>query len=93
MTAILAFLADAWPFLLAAAGALFGWARHKQAQTTVAKAKQELAEKDATVAKDNAQAARTGATNAKVKTNEDNAAAAVPDPVRVLHDEWGNGRN
>jgi len=93
MSAVLAFLGDAWPFLLAAVGALFGWARHKQAQTTEAKANQRVAEAEATVAKDNAQAASTGANNARVRKDEDAIAAAEPDPASVLRDEWSNGRN
>lgn len=96
MTAALAILGDIWPFLLAAAGVIFGWARHKQAQTKEAQAGQQVADAerrsaqtDAAAAQSNQDAARAGAENAKVRRDEDADAAAVPDANRVLRDEWG----
>lgn len=84
------------PWLVALLGIIFGWARHKQAQTTQAQANQKAAEADARAAqadainaKANEDAARAGADNAKVRRDEDSAAASDPDPSRVLHDEWG----
>ena len=101
MTAILSILADAWPFVLAAVGVLFGLFRHQQARTAAAEAKQKEAEADAHVARNDAAAAQVnqagaqaGADNAKVRRDEDSVAAAEPDSSRVLHEEWGNeGRN
>lgn len=87
MTALLSILSEIWPFLLAAGGVLFGWARHKQAQTTKAQAEQKIAEAGAASAKANETAARAGAGNQKVRRDEDSAAAAVPDAGRVLRDE------
>ncbi|MCA3182743.1 MULTISPECIES: hypothetical protein [unclassified Cupriavidus] len=93
-------LSDLWPILLGgivAIGALLtGWARHKQAQTTEAQAGQKVAEaekreadKDAALARANEAGAQAGADNAKVRRDEDSAAAGEPDANRVLHDEWG----
>lgn len=98
MTAILSLLSEAWPFLLAIGGVLFGWMRHKQAQTTKAQAAQQVAEaekraaqNDAALAQANQAGAQAGADNAKVRRDEDADAAAIPDSdvVRVLRDEWG----
>jgi len=96
MTAALAILAKIWPFLLAAGGVLFGMFRHQQAKSTEAAANQKAAEADvhaaqvdAAQAKANEDAARAGADNAKVRRDEDDDAAVVPDANRVLHDEWG----
>ena len=96
MTALLEILAKTWPFILAAAGVLFGMFRHQQAKTATAKADQKAAEadtraaeNDAALAKANETAAQAGAANAKVRQNEDAAAGALPDANRVLHDEWG----
>lgn len=86
MTAILEILAQIWPFLLAGLGVLFGWARHKQAQTQVAQAQKEVAENISAVEKANATAAQAGAKNQEVRREENNA-AAVPDAGRVLRDE------
>lgn len=101
MTAILEILAQIWPFLLAGLGVLFGWMRHKQAQTTAARADQRVAEAEkqqaqagAAVAQANQEAARAGAKNQEIRRDENTTAAAVPDANRVLHDEWGDeGRN
>lgn len=86
----------AGPWILGLVGILFGWARHKQAQSTTALAKQREAEADAKVAQAvaiqaqvNEDAARAGAENARVRRDEDSAAAGEPDANRVLHDEWG----
>ncbi|ANA34294.1 hypothetical protein [Ralstonia mannitolilytica] len=96
MTALLEILAKTWPFILAAAGVLFGMFRHQQAKTATAKADQKAAEanaraaqNDAALAKANETAAQAGADNAKVRQNEDATAGALPDANRVLHDEWG----
>lgn len=101
MNAILTILADAWPLVLAAVGVLFGLFRHQQAKSATAAAKQKEAEaaahaaqNDAALAKANAAGAQAGTDNMKVRRDEDNAAVALPDANRVLHDEWGNeGRN
>lgn len=100
MTAILEILAQIWPFLLAGLGVLFGWMRHKQAQTTAARAETKVAEAEkreaqagTAVAQANQEAAQAGAKNREIRREADNA-AAVPDANRVLHDEWGDeGRN
>lgn len=72
--------------------------RHKQAQTTEARANQKVAEadrhaaeNDSAAAKANEDAARAGADNEKVRRHEDDDAAALPhgDADRLLHDEWG----
>lgn len=96
MTIVLAILAKIWPFLLAAGGVLFGMFRHQQAKSAEAAANQKsaeadarAAENDAALAKANAAGAQAGADNAKVRQDADNAADAVPDANRVLHDEWG----
>ncbi|MDE4918336.1 hypothetical protein ACUXAV_000376 [Cupriavidus metallidurans] len=96
MTALLELLKEFGPWILGAVGVLFGWLRHKQAQTDQAQAAQKVAESDAKVAqadaiqaKANEDAARAGADNAKVRRDEDADAGAVPDAGRVLHDEWG----
>lgn len=97
---IAAILSDLWPILvggIVAIGALLtGWARHKQAQTTEAQAGKKVAEaekraayKDAALARANEAGAQAGADNAKVRRDEDSAAAGEPDANRVLHDEWG----
>lgn len=100
MTLITEILAQVWPFILAAAGLLFGYVRHKQAQTQVAQAGLEVADAQkreaqagVAVAVANQEAAQAGAKNQEVRREIDNA-VAVPDANRVLHDEWGNeGRN
>lgn len=98
MTAVLALLSEAWPILLAVGGILFGWMRHKQAQTTkaeaarqVAEAEKRAAQNDAALAQSNQAGAQAGADNAKVRRDEDADAAAIPggDATRVLRDEWG----
>lgn len=96
MTAVLEILAQIWPFVLATLGMLFGYVRHKQAQTTAAEAAVKVAEAQkseaqagAAVAQANIEAAQKGADNQKVRRDEDSAAAGVPDAGRVLRDEWG----
>lgn len=101
MTALLAILSEFWPFLLGAAGVLFGLFRHQQAKSETAAAKQKAAEADAHAARNDAAlaqanqaGAQAGADNAKVRLDEDADAAVVSDANSVLHDEWGNeGRN
>lgn len=101
MTTILSILADAWPFVLAAVGVLFGLFRHQQAKADAAEAKQKEAEADAHIARNDAAVAQAnqagaqvGADNAKVRRDEDAAVAAEPDSSRVLHNEWSDeGRN
>ncbi len=97
MTAALEILAQAWPFLLAAAGVLFGWVRHKQAQATVAQAGKQVAEAESKVAavekaeaEANAAAARGGAEAAKERTNVENgiAAGAPGESAKRLRDQW-----
>lgn len=94
--ALLSALSELWPILLAIAGVAFGWMRHVQAKATKADAQREIADArahaaqvDAVQAKTNEDAARAGADNAKVRRDEEAAAAVVPDASRVLHDEWG----
>lgn len=96
MTALLAILSQIWPYLLAGGGVLFGMFRHQQAKSAEAAANQKVAQADehaaqvdAVQAKANEDAARAGADNVKVRRDADNAADAVPDANRVLHDEWG----
>lgn len=85
------------PWLLAALGLAFGWARHKQAQTTTAQAKQAEAEAGAKVAaierseaEANATAAHVGAAAAKERTNVENeiAAGKPGDSAGRLRDDW-----
>lgn len=95
MPVITEILSQIWPFVLAAAGVLFGYVRHKQAQTQMAQAGRDVAESQrreaqagAAVAQANQEAAQAGAKNQEVRREIDNA-VAVPDAGRVLHDEWG----
>jgi len=85
MTALLAILAKAWPFLVAAAGIAFGWIRHQQAKTATAVAGQQVAQAQiaaaqvqASAAQSNAEAAQASATAIKEKTDVQNATAALP---------------
>lgn len=94
MTAILAILSEAWPYVLAALGVVFGLFSHQRAKTATAQAAQReaeadtrVAQNDAAAAKANETAAQAGAENQKVRRDEDSAAAAVPDAGRVLRDE------
>lgn len=94
MTAILSILSEAWPFVLAGLGIVFGLLSHQYAKTATARAAQREAEADTRVAKTEANAAKAnetaaqaGAENQKVRRDEDNAAAAVSDAGRVLRDE------
>jgi hypothetical protein len=100
IAALISVLSDAWPALLAGLVAigslLWGWASNQKAKTATAQAKQKEAEAaahaaqvDAIAAKANEDAARAGANNAKVRRDEDSAAAGEPDANRVLRDEWG----
>ena len=96
MTAAIEVLTSLWPFLVAAAGVVFGMFRHQQAKSATAKAKQTEAEatahaarNDAALAQANQAGAQAGADNAKVRRDEDAAADSVPDANSVLHDEWG----
>ena len=97
MTAVLEILGQIWPFLLAAAGVLFGWARHKEAQTTAAQAGQQVAEAQAKAAaiekseaEANATAARAGTDAVKERTNVENgiAAGAPGESAQRLRDQW-----
>ena len=93
MPIITEILAQVWPFILAAAGLLFGYVRHKQAQTQVEQAGREIAEAQkreaqagAAVARANETAAQAGAKNQEVRREIDNA-SAVPDANSVLRAE------
>lgn len=97
MSALIEIALKAGPWLLAFLGLLFGWARHKQAQTTQAQARQAKAEADARAAqvdaiqaKANEDAARVGANNAKVRRDEDSDAGVLPDGAaqKELKSEW-----
>lgn len=97
MTSLIAALAEVWPFLLAAAGVVFGLFRNQQARTTAAKAKQNEAEAEAKVsavekseAEANAIAAREGAHAFKERTDVESEIAAMPDgdAAQRLRDEW-----
>jgi len=101
IAALISVLSDAWPALLAGlvaiASLLFGWGRHKQAQTTEAQAKQKEAEADAKVAQiqkseaeANAAAAREGGAAVKERTDAENRIAAGPsgESSRILRDDW-----
>jgi len=85
------------PWLLAVLGLVFGWARHKQAQTTTAQANQKAAEAEAKVeavqrseAEANATAARAGADAAKERTHVENeiAAGKPGNSAASLRDDW-----
>jgi predicted nucleic acid-binding Zn-ribbon protein len=97
MTAILSILGEIWPFLLAGLGMLFGYVRHKQAQTTaaqadtkVAAAEKREAQAGAEVERANTQAAQAGADAAKERTDVENRIAADQpgESLRVLRDDW-----
>lgn len=97
MTAALEILGQILPFLLAAVGVLFGWMRHKQAQTTAARADQKVAEANAKVAaaekseaEANVTAARAGAEAVRERTDVENgiAAGAPGESARRLRDQW-----
>jgi hypothetical protein len=96
MTVAIEVMAKIWPFLLAAAGVIFGAFRHQQAKSAAAAANQKAAEADARAARNDAAlaqanqaGAQAGADNAKVRRDEDADAAVVPDANSVLHDQWG----
>lgn len=90
MTLIIEILAQIWPFVLAAVGLVFGYVRHKQAQTQVAQAEKREAQAQAGVAKANEQAAQAGADAVKERTNVENqiAAAGAGESAKRLRDEW-----
>lgn len=97
MTAILEILAKIWPFILAGLGVLFGWMRHKQAQTTTARAEKQVAEAEkreaqvgAAVAQANEKAAQAGANAVKERRDvEERIETAGPgESRRVLDAEW-----
>jgi hypothetical protein len=67
------------PWLLAAAGVLFGMFRHQQAATATAKAQAQVAETKATVAAGNAAAAQVGQQAAAAAAGAQQQAAATPD--------------
>jgi len=83
MTAILADLsgmnwASIAAFVVGAAGLIFGWARHKSAQTTEAKAEQKVIAKDAEVAVANAKIAQASAASAANAVQAQQTAQATP---------------
>lgn len=95
MTAILEILAQIWPLVLAGLGLVFGYVRHKQAQTTAARAEQKVAEAERreaqageAVAQANTEAAKAGANAAQERANVENRVAADDDSQRVLIDQW-----
>lgn len=97
MNGLIEIALKAGPWLLAVLGLAFGWARHKQAQTTQAQARQAVAEANAKVsqndaiqAKANADAARIGADAVKERTNVENdiASGEPGDAARLLRDKW-----
>lgn len=97
MTALIAAAVKFGPWLLGLVGVLFGWLRHKQAQTTEAQAGQKVAEADARVAqsdavqaKANEDAALAGADAAKERTHVENeiAAGQPGESARILRDQW-----
>jgi len=92
------------PWVIAAMGALIGFARHQQAKTAAAQAQQKVAEAQAMVeqaktqmaevlageAQANAAAARAGADASKERTNVENDVAALPagSAADELRDDW-----
>lgn len=97
MTAVLAILAKAWPFILMVGGVIFGVFRHQQAKTATAQANQKVAEADARVAqndaalaKANETAAQAGAAAVKERENVENdiAAGKPGDAAQQLHNDW-----
>jgi hypothetical protein len=97
MTALLDIVVKVWPFVLAAAGVLFGVFRHQQAKVATAKADQRIAEaearaaqNDAALSKANEDAATQTAASAKERTDVENrvADAAPGDAARSLRDYW-----
>lgn len=96
MTAALAILAQIWPFLLAAAGVVFGLFRHKQAQTSEAQARQKEAEAAQQIAQQrqaeaqaNADAQKAGSDATAARTDIDNQVSAKPtDEIRHELDAW-----
>lgn len=97
MTGLIEIALKAGPWLLAVLGLVFGWARHKQAQTTQAQANQKAAEADARAAqvdainaKANEDAARAGSDAVKERTNVENdiAAGKSGDAAQRLREQW-----
>ncbi|WP_256946654.1 MULTISPECIES: hypothetical protein [Burkholderia] len=79
MTAILPILVKFGPWLLAAAGVLFGMFRHQQAATATAKAAATVAQAQATVDAGNAAAAQVGQQAVATAAVAQQQAAATPD--------------
>ncbi|VWD61020.1 hypothetical protein BLA18628_07219 [Burkholderia aenigmatica] len=67
------------PWLLAAAGVLFGMFRHQQAATATAKAQAQVAQAQATVDAGNAAAAQVSQQAAAAAVGAQQQAAATPD--------------
>jgi hypothetical protein len=84
VSAILAILAEVWPFLLAAGGVIFGLFRHQQAKSTAAQAEQKVAEaetraarNDAALAQANQAGAEAAAEAVKERTDVENETASL----------------
>ncbi len=96
MTAILPLLLKAGPWLLAAAGVLFGLFRHQQARVATAQASevkaqagQQVAAQQVAETQANADAQKAGSDAAAARTDVDNAIAAKPtDEVRNELQDW-----
>lgn len=97
MAAVIDALTNLWPFLLAAGGLIFGFLRHKQAQTEKAQAGKLVADEQAKTAaikqseaEANATAARAGAAAVKERTNVENEIAAGPagESAERLRSDW-----
>jgi hypothetical protein len=76
---IISILLKFGPWLLAAAGVLFGMFRHQQAATATAKAQAQVAQAQATVDAGNAAAAQAGQQAVVTAASAQQQAAAVPD--------------
>jgi len=97
MTGLIEIALKVGPWMLAVLGLLFGWSRHKQAQTTTAQAKQSQAEANAKVAniqkseaEANAAVAQEAGKAVKERTDAENRIAADPsgESSRILRDQW-----
>ncbi|WP_050466370.1 hypothetical protein [Herbaspirillum chlorophenolicum] len=79
----------AWPYLLAAIGAIAALFFKQGADKTKAQAAQEVAEIKQKVAEQNAAAALSGANAAKERTDVENTIAGHPgESGQRLRDEW-----
>jgi len=80
----------AWPYLLAAGGAVLAIIFKQSAEKTKAQAKQEVAEVKKQDAEKQAAAAQSGATAVKERTDVENTIAAAPagDSAAKLRDAW-----